>query len=42
MARISLEHIDKTYPNGYIAWDGSSAHGYVWDETAWGTLYLSP
>lgn len=29
-------------PNSYLAWDGSSAGWYVFDETAWGTLYLLP
>jgi hypothetical protein len=33
---------DYDYPNGYIAWDGSSPNWYVFDETAWGTLYLQP
>jgi hypothetical protein len=30
------------YPNGYIAWDGNSANWSVFDEKAWGTLYLAP
>ena len=30
------------YPNSYIAWDGSRSNWYVFDETAWGTLYLAP
>jgi hypothetical protein len=30
------------YPNGYIAWDGSSPNWFFADETAWGTLYLAP
>jgi hypothetical protein len=30
------------YPNGYIAWDGDSANWHIFDEKAWGTLYLAP
>ena len=30
------------YPNSFIAWDGSSSAWYVFDESAWGTLWLAP
>ncbi len=29
------------HPNGYMAWDGNSLDWYVFDETAWGDLYLA-
>jgi len=32
----------KNTPSSFLAWDGSSENWFVFDETAWGTLYFAP